>query len=129
MPVGAGQETGNATRPWLSCTCRRVFDGFGARDIRLRRFIAMKLKDIQTAFAEGLRDEFLRRVDEYTDSGHERRHLAYNLPRGLHGDVTRTFVVKHKAQQVGARLDRRLGVRQVRDAADFDFGAHAFRGP
>jgi hypothetical protein len=46
--------------------------------------------------------------------------LRHNLPRHLRLNLSRTLLVKHEPQSVGACVDCYLSILEIRDSANFD---------
>ena len=59
-------------------------------------------------------------VDEDADRQHLPRQQRDDRRRGLGRDVARALRIEVEAEEIGAGLDRRDGVRGARDAADLD---------
>ena len=84
----------------------------------------MELHQVQAAFPDCSNHQVFCRVDEDAHFHDERRQLADKASGSFDRDGAGTLVIEYEAQQIGARFGCRHPVREIRDAADFDFHWH-----
>ena len=84
----------------------------------------MKLEQVQAAGLDSGENRGFVGIHKQANAQDIGRQVAGELGGGGNGEVPGALVVEDEAEHVRAGGDGGLGVGQVGDSADFDFGAH-----
>jgi len=84
----------------------------------------VELEEVQPAGLDGGENEGFVGIDEQADAQNVGRQVASDLGGVGQGEVPGALVVEDEAEHVRAGGDGGLGVGEVGDSANFDFGAH-----